>query len=647
MCTVCQTFEAFENAAGAAGTGTPGLLTSTPDYSVDQIADFLNSGFWGGSQRVWDTSSDTTLTVDISALTATGQSHARNALDAWADITGLEFVEVTGGADITFDDEASGAYATYSFSDGYISAAYVNVNKTFAGGDAGLDSYHYQTYIHEIGHALGLGHAGYYNGSATYGSDNHYANDSWQMSTMSYFDQTENTSVSASFAYTLTPMIADIVAIQDLYGVSTARSGDTIYGEGGNTGTYLDAWLSLTNSVALTIYDSGGIDTINLASQSYDQRIDMGEEAISDVQGLIGNLIIARGSVIENVETGDGDDHVTGNTAANVIKLGAGDDTAYGGAGFDEIEGGSGADQIWGGDQADTLIGQDGADSLYGEAGADRLAGDAGNDMLDGGDGDDAVWGGDDDDTLLGGAGNDRLYGGAGNDDLSGGAGDDLLDGGSFEDVLRGGDGMDTLLGGAGFDLLEGGSGDDDLDGGGQADNLYGDAGNDLLKGGQGFDRLFGGLGDDTLLGGDDDDALFGQDNDDRLEGEGGADRLFGGTGDDLLFGGTGDDVLSGDAGFDVLDGGAGADTLTGAFNADTFIFADGCGTDTITDFEATNLYERIDLSGLTTITDWLDLSNNHLSYDASNCYIDAGSGDKITLLAVDFADLDAGDFVF
>ena len=49
-----------------------------------------------------------------------------------------------------------------------ISSDWITTDGGANDGKTGIDSYGYQTYIHEIGHALGLGHQGPYNGSASY-----------------------------------------------------------------------------------------------------------------------------------------------------------------------------------------------------------------------------------------------------------------------------------------------------------------------------------------------------------------------------------------------------------------------------------------------------------------------------------------------
>ncbi|MEM9709173.1 MAG: M10 family metallopeptidase [Pseudomonadota bacterium] len=643
------------------------LEASTDVYSYDQIADFLTDNFWDsyGGARSFNASAGDTITYNVSGLTQEGQNLAEDAFDAWSMVTGLVFIETTSFAQITLNDQYLGAYASMSTSGGNIVSASINISESWIGGSDRNDGYGFQTYMHEIGHALGLGHAGNYNGSANYGTDNDYANDSWQASLMSYFHQTENPTINASFAYTLTPMIADIIAIQNLYGAGGGNPGNTIYGDGGNTGTYLDTWMSMTNPIALTIYDGSGTDLIDLRSNGSDQRLALAAEAISDVNGLIGNLIIARGADIENAKTGSGDDTVDGNALTNDIDLGAGNDEARGGIGFDRIVGGSGADRLWGGANADNLFGGTGNDALYGDAGADRLSGEDGRDTLDGGDGDDVGWAGLGNDQISGGDGNDRFYGGAGDDlmdgdagadnifaesgqdTVDGGLGDDTLWAGSGEDEVRGGDGNDEIYGEAGFDLLYGGDGDDVMDGGAQADNIFGELGNDTLTGGDGLDRLFGGEGNDDLDGQDGNDGLFGESGNDHLKGGAGNDRFFGGTGNDLVDGGTGSDTLRGDAGFDRLIGGEGNDTISGNFNADTFVFEDGSDQDTVTDFDALNIYEKIDLSGMTAIVDYADLTASHIFTSGSNVVIDAGSGDVITLVDVDIGDLDTTDFLF
>lgn len=322
------------------------------------------------------------------------------------------------------------------------------------------------------------------------------------------------------------------------------------------------------------------------------------------------------------------------------------------------------------------LHGGAGDDRLNGNNGYDALVGGTGNDTLDGGRGRDTLWGGEGQDRLSAYGPGTELYGEEGDDTISGGGGDSTIEGGVGDDLIRvgggrrdgngqpeynhawGGDGNDTIEASHGFNFLYGDAGDDLLEGGSNADNIHGGAGNDTLIGNIGLDRLFGGQGDDLLMGGSGSginnigNGLFAGLGDDTLVGGRHDDRLYGGLGNDALDGEDRNDSLYGGAGEDTITGGEGDDLLQGDTQADIFVFADGHGADTITDFEALHPLEKIDLSAVSAIAGLADLTLGDATSGAAtqvgaDVVIDTGNGNAITLTGVSLSDLDASDFIF
>jgi Ca2+-binding RTX toxin-like protein len=268
------------------------------------------------------------------------------------------------------------------------------------------------------------------------------------------------------------------------------------------------------------------------------------------VEGSIGvDRIVNTGSLTTTatnkilLDLKDGNDFydgLRGTTTGGIIRLGGGNDTAYGGAGSETFAGGAGDDYLHGGGGADTAdyseassyvtvdLGKttaqniDVGQTISGGQGFDtlidieNLVGSTFNDMLTGGTSDNILWGGDGNDSLNGGQGHDRLEGGNNDDMLEGGAGNDTLDGGAGTNTARysgsAGARVDLTRSGAqntvsyGVDILigivnlEGGSGADEFTGNSADNRLIGNGGNDILKGGGGNDFLDGGTGTNTAV---------------------------------------------------------------------------------------------------------------------------------------------------
>jgi Ca2+-binding RTX toxin-like protein len=569
-CGCCGTFHAMQAGAGGPGillnaddrggfgpNGKPSLSPTDAGAQITRTNARWGSGGMGTAANVTFSFRSTAAsmpsdTAGFTQFTTLQINATLLALASWSDVANITFTRVndsgseySNNATIVFGNYSSGADGAAAFaylpgnSTPGLNAGDVWVNNSLAyNATPVMQGYGQLVLVHEIGHAIGLSHPAAYNASAgvtiTYTDHATYFEDSLQFTVMSYFDETWTGAQFGSGRYPASVLLDDIAAAQRLYGANMAtRTGDTVYGFGSTADR---AWYNANNELSeliFAVWDAGGTDTLNFSGYSDNQLIDLRQGNYSSVGGLVGNVAIALGAVIENAVGGSGIDVIHGNSAGNRITGGLGNDAIDAGLGTDTVvfSGLRSAYTITWNGQTATVVGPDGSDTVIN---AEFLAFDdmtiattpTGGLSVSGDITAETITGTSFADTIAAAGGNDTVNGLGGNDTLGGGTGDDTLSGGDDNDTLIGGLGDDTLNGGAGIDAA-------DYSGAGAAVTV--NLGTGLATGGGGNDTLS--LIED-VTGSAYNDTLTGDNNANTIRGGGGIDTINGGGGTDILYAG-------------------------------------------------------------------------------------------------------------
>jgi Ca2+-binding RTX toxin-like protein/subtilisin-like proprotein convertase family protein len=323
--------------------------------------------------------------------------------------------------------------------------------------------------------------------------------------------------------------------------------------------------------------DTGGIDVLDAGSILSASSLDLRAGNASTLAGQ--TLTIAAGTIIENAYTGDGNDTITGNDTANLIRSGRGNDSINAGLGNDSLFGGAGDDTLDGGAGTDSLVGGVGND-VYGVDNAGDVVTELANEGTDTVETSITY-------TLGANLENLRLAAAAGAINGTGNGADNVLTGNAASNVINGGTGADTMAGGAGGDFYT-------------VDNA-GDVVTELAN--EGFDYVYTSVSftnwvsveyviatGATVLTGTGDANVNTFDGTVRFNGVtflglGGADVLYGSNYADSLDGGDGNDIILAYLavnGADTLSGGNGDDVYYLFQSGDMIIENSGEGFDTL-----------------------------------------------------------------